>query len=123
SSGDTGYRDHDATSPAREDALYRHLRPGAWRRPDPVPTLLLVLLPPGGVHHDSAGVRDYIRTDRRLLTTRNHGVQVRCPEFGRYRVPRLPRVGTPHVRVRTIRHILRRLFPDHLSYRDPDGCQ
>ena len=31
-----------------------HLRPGVRRRPDPVPAPLLVLLAPGGLHHDPA---------------------------------------------------------------------
>ena len=33
----------------------RHLRPGARRRPGPLPALLLVLLAPGRLHHDPAG--------------------------------------------------------------------
>ena len=33
----------------------RHLRPGAGGRPDPVPAPVLVLLAPGGLHHDPAG--------------------------------------------------------------------
>ena len=36
-------------------AAPRHLRPGARRRPGPLPAPVLVLLAPGGLHHDPAG--------------------------------------------------------------------
>ena len=36
-------------------AAPRDLRPGARRRPDPLPAPVLVLLAPGGLHHDPAG--------------------------------------------------------------------
>ena len=44
----------------------RHLRPGPGRRPGALPALLLVLLPPGGLHHDPAGHGRDQRADRLL---------------------------------------------------------
>ena len=50
------HRHHACCWSALERALpLRHLRPGARRRPGAVPAPVLVLLAPGGLHHDPAG--------------------------------------------------------------------
>ena len=54
--GDAGAGDHARRWWRVERLLRRrHLRPGAGRRPDPVPAPVLVLLAPGGLHHGPAG--------------------------------------------------------------------
>ena len=50
-----GHRDHGAAGGGRARPAPRDLRPGARRRPDPLPAPVLVLLAPGGLHHDPAG--------------------------------------------------------------------
>jgi hypothetical protein len=47
---------HAAAADHRALPRDRHLRPGAGRRPGAVPALLLVLQPPGGLHHDPPGL-------------------------------------------------------------------
>ncbi len=44
---------------------HRHLRPGAGRRPGALPALLLVLQPPGRLHHDPAGHGHHQRAHHR----------------------------------------------------------
>ena len=50
---------------------HRHLRPGAGRRPAPVPAPVLVLLAPGGLHHDPAG-HGRRQRDHPLLRAQEH---------------------------------------------------
>ena len=70
------------------------------RQRDHVPARLLVLLAPGGLHHDAARVRDHLRGHRR------QGAQadLRLPDDGLLpagdRGARLHRLGAPHVRLR-----------------------
>ena len=40
---------------------FNFFRPGPRRRRADVPARLLVLLAPGGLHHDAAGLRDHLR--------------------------------------------------------------
>ena len=47
-----------------------HLRPGARRRPGPLPAPVLVLLAPGGLHHDPAGDGRHQRDRRRRSRAR-----------------------------------------------------
>ena len=54
----------------------RHLRPGARRRPGPVPAPVLVLLAPGGLHHDPAGHGRDQRARRLLLAQADLRLQV-----------------------------------------------
>ena len=49
-------------------AAPRHLRSGARRRPGPVPAPVLVLLAPGGLHHDPAGDGRDQRAGRRRFS-------------------------------------------------------
>ena len=76
--------------------------PGGRRRRAHVPARLLVLLAPGGLHHDAARVRDHQRghLDQRPQTG------VRLPDDGLLargdRDPRVHGLGAPHVRVRDV---------------------
>ena len=85
--------------------LDRHalLRPGGGRRRADVPARLLVLLAPGRLHHDAAGLRDH---QRGHLDARPQA-GLRLPDDGVLaggdRDPRLHRLGAPHVRVRACR--------------------
>ena len=80
---------------ARDGLLQRRRR----RRRADVPARLLVLLAPGRLHHDAAGLRDRQRghLDARPKT------RLRLPDdgllAGRDRHPRLHRLGAPHVRL------------------------
>ncbi len=47
-------RHHHRAGRGRTRVQVRHLRPGARRRPDPLPASVLVLLAPGGLHHGAA---------------------------------------------------------------------
>ena len=49
---DAGARHHAAAPHLRARVPHRHLRPGPRRRPGALPALLLVLQPPGRLHHD-----------------------------------------------------------------------
>ena len=61
----------------------RHLRSQARRRPGAVPALLLVLLAPGRVHHDSARHGRRERAHRHVLAPRHLRLHVRRHELGR----------------------------------------
>ena len=97
--------------------------PAAGRRRADVPARLLVLLAPGGLHHDAARVRDRQRGD--LHARPQAGV--RLPDDGLLaggdRDPRLHRLGPPHVRVG---HVQLAAGPDddhHDADRRADGDQ
>ena len=79
--GDAGPRDHAAPADRGAGPGRRHLRPGAGRRPGALPALLLVLLAPGGVHHDPAGDGDHQRGDLGPLaaSTSSATGSSRCP--------------------------------------------
>ena len=74
--------------------------PGAERRRADVPARLLVLLAPGGLHHDAAGLRDHLRGPGGEVAE----ADLRLPDDGLlaagHRAARVHRVGAPHVRVR-----------------------
>ena len=84
---------------ALERALgLRHLRSAPRRRPGALPAPVLVLLAPGGLHHDPAADGRDQRGDRLLLAQERVRVFVRrVLEPGDRRV-RLPRVGASPVR-------------------------
>ena len=52
-----GHRHHHPDALRRARLRLRHLRSGARRRPGALPAPLLVLLAPGGLHHDPAGAQ------------------------------------------------------------------
>jgi len=84
--------------PLRDSSIWASSIP-ARRRPAPVPTPLLVLLPPGGVHHDlpSMGVISELIgcfSRKRIFGT------VRGALEHRHRRHRLSGLGAPHVRGR-----------------------
>ena len=70
-----GARDHAAAGRGRAALARRHLRPGARRRPDPVPAPVLVLLAPGRLHHDPAGDGRRQR-DRRRASARKRDLRL-----------------------------------------------
>ena len=84
---------------ARPHAARELLRPVAGRRRDLLPAHLLVLLAPGGLHHDAARVRDHLGGHL------DQGAQadLRLPPDGAVADgdprARLHRLGAPHVRV------------------------
>ena len=94
----------------------RHFRPGAGRRSDPVPAYVLVLLAPGGLHHDHSGHGRRQRVDHLLQPEerlRLHGDRL---VERRHRGHRVPGLGPPHVRGGN--QLLRRvgvLVPDHVG--------
>ncbi len=73
------------------------LRPEQRRQRRPLAERLLVLLAPGGLHHDPAGHGHRLRGPARLLAqaaVRLQGIRLR--DHG-HRRPRLQRLGPPHV--------------------------
>ena len=77
--------------------------PAARRRSGAVPASVLVLLPPGRLHHGVAGDGRRQRTGRRLLPQARVRLLVRGLRQRRDWRAQLPRVGTPPVRRRRIR--------------------
>ena len=65
-----GHRDHGAAGGGRARAAPRDLRSGARRRPGALPAPVLVLLAPGGLHHDPAGDGGHQRDRRRRSRAR-----------------------------------------------------
>ena len=87
---------------ARAALPLRHLRPGPRRRPDPLPAPVLVLLAPGGLHHDPAGDGRDQRARHLLLAQADLRLQLHRHLEPGHRRPRLPRLGPPHVRLRPV---------------------
>ena len=75
------------------------LRGRQGRRRAHVPARLLVLLAPGGLHHDAAGLRDHLGDPRREVPQ----TDLRLPDDGLlaagHRGARLHGLGAPHVRL------------------------
>jgi hypothetical protein len=69
---DAGPRDHAPAPDPRDGLRRRHLRPGARRRPGALPALLLVLQPPGRLHHDPAGHGHHQRAHRDVHSAPPH---------------------------------------------------
>ena len=81
---------------------HRHFRSAHRRRSGAVPALLLVLLAPGRVHHDSAGHGDHQRTDPDVFA-QDHLRLPRHRLFQRFAgAGELHRVGPSHVRGRPV---------------------
>ena len=102
--------------PQSRRKLLQHRRAGRQR--DPLAERLLVLQPPGGLHHDPAGDGDRQRGPSHLqpeAALRLQGVRVR---HGRHRRPRVLRVGPPHVHDRLGLPAV--LQPDDVPDRGPD---
>ncbi len=100
--GHAGGRHHHPARGARAAAPPGDLRSAAGRRPDPLPAPVLVLLPPGGVHHDPAGHGRRQRAGGRLRAQTRVRLQGGGLRQRRHRGPRLPGLGTPHVRLRPV---------------------
>jgi cytochrome c oxidase subunit 1 len=79
-----------------------HLRPGQGRRPGALPALLLVLQPPGGVHHDPARHGRDQRVIAPSATSTSSATSSSPSAQRRHRPAGLPRVGPPHVRERPV---------------------
>ena len=95
-----GRPDDDAARPQRRHAL---LRPGARREPDPLPARLLVLRAPRGLHHGAARDGDHLGDHPGVRAQADLRLQGGRVLDGRDRLPRLPRLGPPHVRGRASR--------------------
>ena len=80
----------------------RLLRPGAGRRPGPLPAPVLVLLAPGRLHHDPARDGRDQRARHLLLAQAHLRLRVHRHVEPGDRRPRLPGLGPPHVRVRPV---------------------
>ena len=78
---------------------FNFFRPDARRRRADVPARLLVLLAPGGLHHDAAGLRDHLRGPVGEVPK----ADLRLPDDGLlaagHRAARVHGVGAPHVRL------------------------
>src|ERR1019366_6957846 len=108
---------------ARLPLLRRVRRRRAQRQRADVPARVLVLLAPGGLHHDAAGLRDHLRDPGR----QGPQADLRLPDDGVLaagdRDARVHRLGPQHVRLRDAA-----LDPDpdddhDRDHRDPDGDQ
>ena len=105
-------------------AALRHLRPGARRRPGALPAPVLVLLAPGGLHHDPAGDGRDQRARRRLLAQAASSATRSSPSRSlAIAVLRLPGLGPPHVRHRPVGLRRADLLVPQLPRRDPVGDQ
>ena len=101
----------------------RHLRPGPGRRPAPVPAPVLVLLAPGGLHHDPAGDGGDQRDHPLLLAAADLRLHASSPSPAGDRGPRLPGLGPPHVRQRPVDVRRDGLLVPQLPGGDPLGDQ
>ena len=101
----------------------RHLRPGARRRPGALPAPVLVLLAPGGLHHDPAADGRDQRGHRLLLAQEHLRLLVRRVLEPGDRHLRLPRVGAPPVRRRHLDLLGDGVLVPDLRRRDSVGGQ
>ena len=78
---------------------FNFFRPAERRRRADVPARLLVLLAPGGLHHDAAGLRDHLRGPLGEVAK----ADLRLPDDGLlaagHRAARVHGLGAPHVRL------------------------
>ncbi len=106
---------------ARSPAWVPLLRRLARRRPAVVAEPVLDLRAPRGLHHHPAGVRDRDLDHPRVRASPDGAVPAGRAVGDPGRVPRLRRLGAPHVHGRVLEpddRLLRRREPDH---RDPVG--
>ena len=97
-----GGRRHHPSAGRRAAVSGRDLQPPPRRRPGPLPAPLLVLLPPGGLHHDPPGDGSHQRADRCVRPPACLRLQVRRLRQHRHRGPGLSGLGPPHVRRRSV---------------------
>ena len=76
--------------------------PAVGGDPDPLPAPLLVLLPPGRLHHDPAVDGDHLRAHHGVLAQAHLRLQGRGDGLDRHRRARLPGLGAPHVHHRHV---------------------
>ena len=98
--GHAGHRHHHRDAVRRAGLRLRHLRPGPRRRSGALPAPVLVLLAPGGLHHDPAGARGDQRAGLHLLAQAHLRLQLRGLLVAGDRRLRLHRLGASHVRGR-----------------------
>ncbi len=85
---------------ARSQLRHPLLRPAPRRQPDPLPARLLVLRAPRGLHHGPARDGDRVGDHPGLRAQADLRLQGGRLLDRRDRIPRLPRLGPPHVRGR-----------------------
>ena len=100
-----------------------HLRSETRRRPGALPAPVLVLLAPGGLHHDPAGHGHHERTGGGVLAQGHLRLLLRRVLEPRHRRGGLPRVGSPHVRQQPVRVRGHGVFVPELPRRDSVGDQ
>ena len=120
---DAGARHHGAAARRRAVRAHRHLRPDARRRPGAVPALLLVLLAPGGLHHDRPGDGRDQRADLDVLAQADLRLPVHRVLVGVARAAVVPGVGPPHVRVGPVAAREHGVLGADLHRRHPVGDQ
>ena len=86
--------DDAAHRPPLRDALLRRVQ---RRLAAALAAPVLVLRAPRGLHHGAAGLRDHLRGPARLRPQADLRLQGDRGGHGADRLPRLPRVGAPHV--------------------------
>ena len=111
-----GHRHHGAARRRGTHARTRVLRSAARRRPGALPASVLVLLAPGGLHHDPAGHGRHQRTGGRDVAQADLRLQLRGVLEPRHRHPRLPRLGASPVRQQPV-DLRRPGVLDHLDAR------
>ena len=95
--GDAGNRHHAVAGGVRARLPHRRVQSGAGRRSASVPAPVLVLFPPRGLHHDSAGHGRDQRDHHLLLAQARLRIRVRRAGLHRHRRARVPGLGAPHV--------------------------
>ena len=101
----------------------RHLRPGARRRPGALPAHVLVLLAPGGLHHDPAADGRDQRSHRGFFAQEHLRLFLCGVLKSGHRDLRIPGLGAPHVRVRDLRLLCAGLLLPDLCGGDSVGGQ
>ena len=94
--------DHDRAGVPAVRSLLRHelLHDHRRRRPAPLAALVLDLRTPGGLHPDSAGVRSRLRDSADILAQADFRISGHGLFRNPHRLPRIRRMGAPHVRGR-----------------------
>ena len=123
--GHAGAGDHADPAGVRACLPCRRVRSRARRRSAAVPAPVLVLLAPGGVHHDPAGHGRGQRDHHHFRAEGHLRLQVHRLVQHLHRGDRLLRVGPPHVRRRHLHLLQHRVLAAELSRsqcRRPSRC-